>query len=75
MSPFHTLWKHQKTFGFLVFSGGINGNIGQKWIKDHFLKGDFIFQWKGEVFFCKGVFLGGSGTCLIEGCPHAPSPY
>ena len=23
MFPFYTLWKHQKTFGFLVFSGGI----------------------------------------------------
>ena len=31
------IWKYQKTFGFLVFSGGYfqgvkNGNIGQKWL-------------------------------------------
>ena len=23
MHPFYTLWKHQKTFGFMEFSGGI----------------------------------------------------
>ena len=35
MLLFYTPWKHQKTFGFLVFSGGINGNIGQTWEKKH----------------------------------------
>ena len=34
MLLFYTPWKHQKTFGFLVFSGGINGNIGQTWEKN-----------------------------------------
>ena len=28
--PFWSPWKHQKTFGFLMFSGGSKGNIGKK---------------------------------------------
>ena len=28
--PFWSLWKHQKTKGFLIFSGGSKGNIGKK---------------------------------------------
>ena len=32
MFPIYTPWKHQKTFGFLVFLGGKNENIGQKCI-------------------------------------------
>ena len=24
-------WEHRKTKVFLVFSGGINGNVGQEW--------------------------------------------
>ena len=28
-------WKYQKTRGFLMFSGSIEGNIGMKWIKDN----------------------------------------
>ena len=27
--PFWSPWKHQKTFGFLMFSGGSKGNIGK----------------------------------------------
>ena len=30
MFPFYTLWEHQKTFGFLVFSGGIKWELGCK---------------------------------------------
>ena len=30
--PFWAPWKHQKTFGFLMFSGGSKRNIGKKWI-------------------------------------------
>ena len=31
--PFLSLWKHQKTKGFLMFSGGTKGNIGKKRVK------------------------------------------
>ena len=31
--PFWSPWKHQKTFGFLMFSGGSKGNIGKKRVK------------------------------------------
>ena len=34
MFLFYTPWKHQKTFGFLVFSGGKKWNIGQKLVKE-----------------------------------------
>ena len=37
MFPFFAHWKHQKTFGFLVFSGfqgSINENIEHKWVND-----------------------------------------
>ena len=46
--PFYTPWKHQKTFNFLVFSGGIekeyrilksmrmNENIGTIWVNGKF---------------------------------------
>ena len=34
--PFYTPWKHQKSKGFLVFSGVWNGNINQYWIKISF---------------------------------------
>ena len=33
MFPFDPPWKHQKTFGFLMFSGGSKGNIGKKKVK------------------------------------------
>ena len=31
--PFWSPWKHQKTKGFLMFSGGSKGNIGKKRVK------------------------------------------
>ena len=31
--PFWSPWKHQKTFGFRMFSGGSKGNIGKKRVK------------------------------------------
>ena len=31
-NPFYTPWKHHKTSGFLMFSGGKKGNIGLKWV-------------------------------------------
>ena len=30
---FYAPWKHQKTFGFLMFSGGIEKDRGIKWVK------------------------------------------
>ena len=33
MFPFWYLWKHQKTFGFLIYSGKWKGNIGKKRVK------------------------------------------
>ena len=30
---FYTPWKHQKTFGFLMFSEGIERDHGMKWVK------------------------------------------
>ena len=30
--PFHIPWKHQKTFGFLVFSGDMIWERGVKWV-------------------------------------------
>ena len=33
MFLFYAPWKHQKTFGFPLFSGDINATIGQKWVK------------------------------------------
>ena len=37
--PFWSLWKQQKTFGFLMFSGGSKQNIRKKRVKDsrHFI--------------------------------------
>ena len=32
--PFWSPWKHQKTFGFLMFSGGSKGNIRKKRLKE-----------------------------------------
>ena len=29
---FYTPWKHQKTEGFLMFSGGIETDRGMKWV-------------------------------------------
>ena len=33
MFHFYTSWKHQKTYCFLMFPGGIEWNIGWKWDK------------------------------------------
>ena len=33
MFPFYTPWNHQKTSGFVTFSGGIERNIDLKWVK------------------------------------------
>ena len=30
---FYTPWKHQKTKGFLMFSGGLERDRGMKWVK------------------------------------------
>ena len=32
---FYTPWKHQKTFGFLLFSGGIDRNVSDSYIRRH----------------------------------------
>ena len=32
--PFWSPWKHQKTFGFLMLSGGSKGNIGKKTVNN-----------------------------------------
>ena len=32
MVPFYTYWKQQKTSGFMKFSGGLEWNIGVKWV-------------------------------------------
>ena len=32
MFHFYTPWKHQKTDGFVMFSGGIEVDIGWKWV-------------------------------------------
>ena len=36
--PFWSPWKHQKTKGFLMFSGGSKGNIGKKRFNMNHLK-------------------------------------
>ena len=43
MFKFHTPWKYQKTFGFLVFSGVINGNICQNGVNT--LRKLLAFTW------------------------------
>ena len=35
--PFWSPWKHQKIFGFLIFSGGLKSNIGKKRVTCSFL--------------------------------------
>ena len=32
--PFCTPWKHQKTFGLLIFSGDIERDRIMKWVKE-----------------------------------------
>ena len=36
--PIFHPWKHQNTFGFLVFSGVKNGNIAHNWVKLNMMK-------------------------------------
>ena len=43
MFPFYTLWKHQKTFSFLVFSGGI------KW--EHWPEMNESFLFNSSIFY------------------------
>ena len=54
MFPFYTPWKHQKTCDFLVFSGGTNGNIDQKWVKEKNLWG-WMFLW--QSLSCSWILL------------------
>ena len=44
--PFYTPWRHQKTFGFLVFSGGIKLEL---WLKSYGVKQDGVI-WSLEGF-------------------------
>ena len=46
-------WKHQKTFGFLLFSGGSQGNIGKKQVN---------ILWR--TYFLKICTIGVSGDIL-----------
>ena len=45
---FYTPWKHQKTRGFLMFSGVLKETSGMKWVKRNI----FIFQ---EYFFFRNA--------------------
>ena len=49
MFPFYTPRKYQSTFGFLVFSGGIKWEIGQKWVNIYNI---ILF---GFLFFFKSI--------------------
>ena len=41
-------WKHQKTFGFQMFSGGSKGNFRRKWVNAFRLTWDFSqVHWEG----------------------------
>ena len=51
LASFYTLWKHQKTFSDLTFSGEIEMDIGRKWVINVYLHmGQGIQEWAKQSF-------------------------
>ena len=54
MFLFYTPWKHRKTFGFLMFQGGVPWKIGKKWEKQPLEACNFIItDTLAQVFSCQ----------------------
>ena len=47
---FYATWKHQKTEGFLIFSGSIEVNIGWNWVNIYFLPAIKLFFLFWNIF-------------------------